>query len=398
MELLKKHRNEFGLVLAIAVVTLVTTWLSPSYQQQPVDNAQSIMRHAAMLGVFAFGAAIVIIAGGIDLSSGSVIAFSGTLFFGLIVLLVPKTDRGQPMTGDVATWILVVSGLATLFCAVLIGTFHAWLINIIELPPFVATLASLVGLRSLARLLSARMTGSEQITVNDERLQSIGSEAWWIPVALWIVLAIAFWILMNRTIIGRHLYAMGGNETAAKLSGIQTDRLKWLAYCIGSVTAAISGILYAAYVGSVSAANAGLGYELNAIASAVVGGCSLAGGIGTIPGVMLGALFLRLVIDSVQKLAVTNSDRIEGLVVGVLVVLAVAVNTLRFEGGRSKQFFPGWLGLMNVGILSLIAGVLYAVTATEHAISRGFTVGLGILFVLAIRAVYERASNRPRTR
>lgn len=394
MNFVKKFRNEIGLIIAIFAVIVVTTWLSPSYRQQPVDNAQSILRDASMLGIFAFGAAIVIISGGIDLSSGSVIAFSGTIFFGLIILLVPKTERGQPITGDVAVWILVLSALLTLACAVLIGTFHAWLITVIELPPFVATLASLVGLRSLARLLSAKMTGSEQITVTDEKLLSIGSEAWWIPVVLWVAFAMVFWILMNKTVLGRHLYAMGGNENAARLSGIRTERLKWLAYCLGSVTAAISGILYASYVGSVGASNAGLGYELNAIASAVVGGCSLLGGIGTIPGVMLGALFLRLVVDSVQKLAVTNADRIEGLVVGVLVVLAVALNTVNLGSGRRKEFFPGWLGIANVIILALIAGVLYGVTATKNALQMGLIVGGVSLAVLSTRAAFERYANK----
>lgn len=396
MEFLKKYRNEVGLLFAILAVIFVTTWLSPSYREQPTENAQSILRDASMLGIFAFGAAIVIISGGIDLSSGSVIAFSGTLFFGMIILLVPKTERGQPITGDVATWILVVSALATLTSAVLIGTFHAWLITVVELPPFVATLASLVGLRSLARLLSAKMTGSEQITVTDEKLLSIGSEAWWIPVVLWVVFGIIFWVLMNKTVIGRHLYAMGGNENAARLSGIRTNQLKWFAYCLGSITAAISGILYASYVGSVGASNAGLGYELNAIASAVVGGCSLAGGVGTISGVMLGALFLRLVVDSVQKLAVTNADRIEGLVVGILVVLAVALNTISFGSGKSKAFFPGWLGLMNVLILGLISGVLYGVTAAEHPIYWGSVIGMSVLVALSLRAAWERYSLRTR--
>ncbi|QDT34672.1 ABC transporter permease [Thalassoglobus polymorphus] len=396
MEFLRKYRNEIGLVVAIFAVMFVTTSLSSSYREKPIENAQSILRDASMLGIFAFGAAIVIIAGGIDLSSGSVIAFSGTIFFGLIILLVPKTERGQPMTGDVATWILVVSALVTLACAVLIGTFHAWLITVIELPPFVATLASLVGLRSLARLLSEKMTGSEQITVNDETLLSVGSEAWWIPVVLWLVFAVFFWVLMNKTVVGRHLYAMGGNETAAKLSGIRTERLKWLAYCLGSVTAAISGILYASYLGSVGASNAGLGYELNAIAAAVVGGCSLMGGLGTVQGVILGTLFLRLVVDSVQKLASSNSDKLEGLVVGVLVILAVALNTINFGAGKRKEFFPGWLGITNVIILSLIAGVLYGVTTTTNPLFMGLLVGAVTFAVLASRATWERVKGRPK--
>lgn len=390
MDLLKKYRNEFGLLFAIVVVLTVTAWFSQTYRERPFDNATIILREAAMLGIFAFGAAIVIISGGIDLSSGSVIAFSGIIFFGVIVHLSPVTDRGRPITDDISTTLLIVAFACTIFCALLIGTFHTWLITVIELPPFVATLATLVGLRSLARMLADKVVNSEQISIADERVISIGSSGWWIPVIVWAVLAVVFWIVMNRTVIGRHLYAMGGNEMAARLSGIRTERLKWFAYCIGSVTAAISGIFYACFVGSVSASNAGLGYELNAIASAVVGGCSLAGGIGTVPGVILGALFLRIVIDSVQKLATTDADQIEGLVVGVLVVLAVALNTIRFGQGQRKDFFPGWLGVANVFILGLIAGTLYGVSTDENSLHWGLLVGLVTFSVLGIRAFWER--------
>ncbi len=103
--------------------------------------------------------------------------------------------------------------------------------------------------------------------------------------------------MLSRTVVGRHVYALGGNEEAARLSGIRTERVKWLAYCIGAITASIAGILY---IGDQTAAvplNLGQGYELNAIAAAVVGGCSLPGGVGTIWGTVLGVLFLQVVID-----------------------------------------------------------------------------------------------------
>ena len=140
---------------------------------------------------------------------------------------------------------------------------------------------------------------------------------------------------MNHTVIGRHLYAMGGNEQAARLSGIRTDRLKWLAYCIGAMTAALAGVLYTAEVGQADPFTEGSGYELNAIAASVVGGCSLQGGIGTIPGVMLGVLFLRVVIDSVAKLVGSGADDYEGIIVGFLVVLAVTFNELRQRAPRA---------------------------------------------------------------
>ena len=164
--------------------------------------------------------------------------------------------------------------------------------------------------------------------------------------------------MMSRTVVGRHLYAMGGNEAAARLSGIRTDRLKWLAYCASAITASIAGILYTAEVGTANPQVQGRGYELNAIAAAVVGGCSLQGGVGTIPGMVLGVVFLRVVIDSVAKMVRTGSpDDYEGIIVGFLVVLAVAFNELRqTRRAAAKRFFPGALGALAIVILSMLAG------------------------------------------
>ena len=198
---------------------------------------------------------------------------------------------------------------------------------------------------------------------------------------------------MSRTVIGRHLYAMGGNETAARLSGIRTDHLKWLAYCLGAMTASIAGILYTAEVGTAYPAVQGLGYELNAIAAAVVGGCSLQGGVGTIGGTMLGVLFLRVVIDAVAKIVKVGADDYEGIIVGVLVVLAVAFNELRRAGGGlRKQFFPGVLGLLAIGILSVLSGTVTTIMVGRGA---GAIVFSGALVVLAVRKLAEtRAARR----
>jgi ABC-type branched-subunit amino acid transport system permease subunit len=201
------------------------------------------------------------------------------------------------------------------------------------------------------------------------------------------------WILLSRTVVGRHLYAMGGNEEAAKLAGIRTDRLKWLAYTIGSMTAGLAGILYACYIGTSRPSSDGLGYELNAIAAAVVGGCSLTGGIGTVGGVMLGTLFLRLVIDSVAKLFKSQPDLFEGLMVGMLVVLAVAFNELRGSGVK-KEFFPGALGLLNVFILSGLTGIIIAVTSSDGKLTSGGIVGGSVFLVLMAKALSERLRAR----
>lgn len=400
---LRKYRNEFGLVAAIAVVVAFTTALSSSYRAKPWENAQEILRQTAILGIFALGAATVIISGGIDLSSGSVIAFSATICTSIILLLAPVVD-GSPDTENLAKWILLVAVLGSLLAALLIGTFHAWLITVVGLPPFVATLASLVGLRSLARLLiedvtkfaHGKQTGNSQIYIRDEFYHTLGT-TWWIPVAVFAVLAAALAVLLGKTAAGRHLYAMGGNEEAARLSGVRTERLKWLAYCIGTVTAAVAGILHSSYISMAEPVNDGLGFELSAIAAAVVGGCSLTGGIGTVSGVLLGSLFLRVVIDSVAKTFKQKPDVLEGLVVGVLVVLAVAFNELRRTGGLKKRFFPGSLGVVSVVVLALLAGTITMVTTSQGKLRSALTAGASVFLVLLLRLIAERLAARRTT-
>jgi ribose/xylose/arabinose/galactoside ABC-type transport system permease subunit len=237
------------------------------------------------------------------------------------------------MAGAVATGLVV-------------GTLHAFLITRLGMPPFVATLGSLVGLRSGARVLIQHVTklvtpgGTTQIDIADQTFRSMTRWTWRpiasnqqvaIPISaiVLVLLAILMAILMSRTRVGRHIYALGGNEAAARLSGIRTGALKWLVYCLNAVLCAIASIFYIGDQGVAAPEQLARGYELNAIAAAVVGGCSLQGGAGTITGTVLGVLFLRTVIDAVAKIIDVGADLYEGMIVGVVVVLAVAVNRLR---------------------------------------------------------------------
>jgi ribose/xylose/arabinose/galactoside ABC-type transport system permease subunit len=238
---------------------------------------------------------------------------------------------------------------------------------VVGLPPFVATLATLVGLRSLGRAIVEFVTAqtlstqaaSSQIQIFDTRFRYLANSVW-IPAVLFLVLAVLCWVLMTRTVVGRHLHALGGNEQAARLSGIRTDQLKWLAYCLSAVLASLAGILYIGEQSVADPQTLGRGYELNSIAAAVVGGCSLQGGVGTIPGVVLGTLFLRVVIDGVSKIIKTGADIYEGLIVGAVVVVAVAFNQLRRTRSTGLRLFPGMLGLVTVLNLALFAGTLAA--------------------------------------
>ncbi len=387
-------RNEIGLALSILVVLLLTGLIDSqhNYWKFPDKSAIDILRQAALLGIFTLGSAVVIISGGIDLSPGSVIAFSGTICATLLLLMAPEQMGNAEPLG----WTIIsLAILGTLVIGFLIGTLHAWLITVIGLPPFVATLATLVGLRSLGRSIVEQVTqevlghNRAQIDVFDQSFRYLAQNVW-IRSSLFVFLAFLTWIILSRTITGRHLYALGGNEEAARLSGIRTDRLKWFAYCFGSICSSIAGILYVADQSVAAPQTLGRGYELNAIAAAVVGGCSLQGGIGNVPGTVLGVIFLRVVIDDVAKIIKTGADVYEGMIVGMLVVVAVALSQLRLDGVRRKQFFPGVLGVFAAIILAALTGLVAMLLATPRD---GITAGaVALALALAFKAVESRRS------
>lgn len=393
---LNSRANEIALVIAILMVVIVTVFAdsSQSYLQDPATSAEDIFRNAAMLTIFALGASVVIIAGGIDLSAGSMIAFSGTT----IACTMLGIQSLGTLENPVAQWKVVTGGIsAGLLSGFLVGTLHAWLITSVGLPPFVATLATLVGLRSLARVMGETVTQAllsgkkSQIPIE----QPFFSDFLRQRVDLWIYTAIALaiftFVLLGYTILGRHLYALGGNEQAARLSGLRTDRLKWFAYVFGAMTASLASIFYLANEGVSAPVTQARGHELNAIAAAVVGGCSLKGGIGTVTGTLLGALFLRVVIDAVAKIIKSGADVWEGLIVGVVVVLAVTFSQLRTTSHSGKSLFGGALGVCAIAILSIVAGAVIGINLGTFS---GWIVGVAMSLVLSGIRWFENHRRR----
>jgi ribose/xylose/arabinose/galactoside ABC-type transport system permease subunit len=387
------RRHEFSLLLAILCVVVSTTILDAqhNYWAKPGVTAEDLIRQWSMLGLFSLGAAVVIIAGGIDLSTGSVIAFGGTICASILLLLAPEAMTG---TEPLPVWTEVVAIAGALLVGFLIGSLHAWLITVVQLPPFVATLATLVGLRSLARAICESVTlavrggVNTKISIFDASFRYLAKSVW-IPAVLLVVLGLALWLMMSRTVLGRHLYALGGNEQAARLSGIPTDRLKWVAYCLSAMLSSLAGVLYICEQSVAEPQTLGRGYELNAIAAAVVGGCSLQGGVGTIPGTLLGALFLRVVIDGVAKTIDSGADVYEGLIVGVVVVFAVTFTGRSAAAGQRRSLFAGGLGLVTLVNLTLIAGVLMALVGVrllqDHVqMDAAWLAGLTMAAVLAL--------------
>ena len=391
----KWFTTEFALLIAIALVVLFTTAIDSnhSYYRQPVLNLTFVAYNIATLGIFALGVSVVIIAGGIDLSGGSVIAFCGTVCASILLVMSPKDMPG----GASAGFIPIACAIAgTTLAGILIGNLHTWLITSIRLPPFIATLATLVGLRSLAHAMceyvNKQMTGANgsRIYVNDAFFEYLRDNVW-VPVTVFAVLAVFTWFIMSRTVLGRHLYALGGNEQATRLSGIKTENLKWAAYCFSALTASIAAIFYIAKVNAADPINQARGHELNAIAAAVVGGCSLAGGIGTIPGTVLGVIFLRVVIDAVAKTIKTNSDVYEGFIVGSVVVLAVTLTQARQLLASGQQLFAGMRGLCAIPTLVLISGLIALITLGPWA---GLATAAGLLVLLVGIKIAEVQAHR----
>jgi ribose/xylose/arabinose/galactoside ABC-type transport system permease subunit len=378
--------NEVALLVALGAVVLFTVLMdrNHTYYYEAGRSLEMNCRRIAPLGIVALGATVVIIAGGIDLSAGAVIAFSSTICGVLMMMLAPQAFEADQSVG---AGVLIVVVLSTIGVGLLVGTIHAWMITTLRLPPFVVTLGSLVGLRSLARALLFFMIKSEDRSFTQPFFKMLNKEVW-IPMTVMLVLAVITWIILQRTVLGRHIYALGGNEQAARLSGIRTENVKWFAYCFSAMAASVAGLFFLPESG-LKPGSVAAGYELNAIAAAVVGGCSLQGGIGTVPGTLLGAFFLRAVIDSVAKVIKASSDVYEGMIVGAIVVMAVTFSQLREIRTSGRRLFPGALGICAIVALVVLTSLVGVII-----LGRWTGWGVGIAMLVVLTAVYGWQASR----
>jgi ribose/xylose/arabinose/galactoside ABC-type transport system permease subunit len=317
---------EWGLVVGIVVVIGLIYLLDRQGAFFERRSLQPLLHRVALFGVLAVGAAVVIIAGGIDLSIGAVVALASVVS---AKLLTEWLHKGGGTSGQPPSLAVIAAAiLLTLVMGLAIGLVHAFMISGLRLPPFIATLATMAGLRSLATLLS----GNKTINVSFDAFRAMGKEPW-LTFTVFGGVAAFMSILMGWTVLGRHLFALGGNETAARLSGLRINRLKAIAYGLSGTLSALGGILFTGLTGQADS-RLGVTYELTAITAAVVGGCSLAGGVGSIRGTVLGLLLTQLVIKGTGTVVRGwDSTQVEGLVLGTVVVLAVAFNQ-RFRGSR----------------------------------------------------------------
>lgn len=310
-EYLVKFQSLVALILLCAVIGL----LSENFFT--VANGWNVMRQISVNVCISVGMTLVILTAGIDLSVGSILAFSGAVTAGLITsgLEMPIFDLfiGFTLLGGILMGML--SG-ATL------GAFNGWMITRFKVPPFVATLAML----TIARGLTMLWTNGHPISNLGDGFAQIGT-GWFlgIPIPVWIsaVVVGTFMIITNRTKLGRYIYAIGGNEDAARLSGINIKKIKIIVYSIAGALAAVGGLIVTSRLNSAQP-NAGMTYELDAIAAVVIGGTSLSGGKGTILGTVLGAIIIGVLNNGLVLLGV--SPFWQQVVKGLVILLAVIID------------------------------------------------------------------------
>jgi erythritol transport system permease protein len=308
--------------IALGVVTLVFSLLSPEFLT--TGNLSILVKHVAINAILAIGMTFVILSGGIDLSVGSIVGFSG-MVAGLLL------SRGLVLEslGVVVyphAWFVVVLAL---LAGMAIGAINGWIVSRLGVAPFIATLGSMYVARGAALLMSDGATfpnlGGDASLANTG-FPSIGASNFaGLPIPVWLMALLAgvAMFVASRTPFGRHVYAIGGNERAARLSGVRVQQVRLRVYVISGFCAALVGVIIAAQLGAAHPAT-GTTFELNAIAAVVLGGTSLMGGSGTVGGTLIGAFVIGVLADGLVLLGV--SEFWQMVVKGLVIVLAVILD------------------------------------------------------------------------
>lgn len=313
----KEHFARFQSLLALGLMVVALTFASDNFLT--VDNGLNVLRQISINLCLSIGMTMIILSGGIDLSVGSVLAFAGAVAAGLLKngLAVPYTDHVLQFTVLGA----IVGGIAV---GAALGWFNGFMITRFRLPPFVATL----GMLSIARGFTRLWTGGFPITDLESDFAFMGIGYWLgVPMPVWISAALvaAFFVVTRRTRFGRYLYAVGGNERAAKLSGVNVERVKRRVYMLGGALAGVAGLLATARQNAADP-KIGVGYELDSIAAVVIGGTSLSGGRGSILGTVLGCLIIGVLNNGLVLLGVSPDWQL--VVKGIVILVAVAIDQL----------------------------------------------------------------------
>jgi ribose transport system permease protein len=305
-------KKELGTFVLLLVLCAVVTALNPRFLAPA--NLQNMARLIGAYGIFSIGLGVVIITGGIDLSVGSVFALLGVL------LSMMLTQWGLPS----ALAVLAIVGIA-----VGIGAFHGFLITRMRMQPFIVTLCGLLFYRGLARFIASDETKGFGTGSGFETLRNLATGSLFgvpTPFVLLVVVSVVMWVVLHRSVYGRYLYAVGRNETAARYSGINVRLVVAGAYVILGALTGLAGIVFAFYTNSISPSSHGISFELYGIAAAVLGGCSLRGGEGSIVGILIGAALLQVLQNLVNLLGIPSS--LNFAVLGVVILFGVLADQI----------------------------------------------------------------------
>lgn len=301
-----KTLRQYGIFVVFIIISLILSFISPQFLT--VSNWTIIITQASINALLAFGVTFVIITGGIDLSLGSMVAVTGVT---------------AAMLAHPDTFPVVLPIFAGLLAGLLMGVFNGFIITKSKIAPFIVTLGTMTIGRGLALILSK---GRPISNLSDSFNFIGGGDVFGIPFPI-IVLAIIFTICsitLKKTLLGRYIYAVGGNEQAARASGINVNQVKMAVYSISGLLAGLAGVLLTSRI-TTGQPNAGAGFELDAIAAAVIGGTSTSGGTGTITGTLVGVLLIGVINNGLDLLNV--SSYYQQVVMGAIIIGAVVLDS-----------------------------------------------------------------------
>lgn len=300
--------NKYSIYFILALLVIIMTFLSPAFLK-PM-NIINIIRQITLIAIVGFGVTMIIITTGIDLSSGSVIAVAG-----IVASHFAHPDQ----------YPLIVPILMGLLVGLIAGAINGFFVAFVKLPAFIATLGMMLSFRGVAYILS----GGHPITNFTSEFDFIGSGRWLgIPVMIYVLLGVGAlsYVILRHTKTGKCIYAIGGNQQAAVVSGINVKKNLMFVYSYAGMMSAVSGILLASRLSS-GQPTAGLTYEMDAISGAVIGGTSLAGGIGSIQGTIIGALIIGVLNNGMDLMHI--NAYYQQVTKGVIIVLAVILDRAR---------------------------------------------------------------------
>jgi ribose transport system permease protein len=310
-------RKELGILTLFVSLCIVVALLNPQFLSPA--NVRNTSRLIGTYGIFSIGVGVVIVTGGIDLSVGSMFALLG-------VLLSMMLTQWH--------WPPLIAVAAVLLLGSMLGFIHGFLITRLGLQPFLVTLCGLLLYRGLARYIAADVVQGFGTASGFEWLRDVATGSVLqvpMPFVLLMLIAAVMWVLLHRSVFGRHLFAVGRNEEAARYSGINSRSVITSAYVLSGGLAAVAAILLAFYTNSVSPSSHGNFYELYAIAAAVLGGCSLRGGEGSIIGIVTGTALLQVLRNLVNLLDIPSS--LDFAVMGAVILIGVMAD----QALRSRQ-------------------------------------------------------------